>query len=435
LDHRSFNVTEEYTGMWSRRAFLKAGGLALFSASVGGIPPFVRRTALGGSEGLMRGDRQVLVVIFQRGAMDGLMAVSPRDDPYLRRHRPALIMQTTGVDREGGMLALDERYGLHPAFGQLLPLYRDGQLAIVHGVGSPDKTRSHFDAQDYMETGTPGKKGTRSGWLNRAAGMLGHEGTPFRAVSMTSSLPRSFYGDQPVVALVDLDRFGLTEGKKAGRASYLAQGFQTLYERSDNRLLREAGQEAFEAVQLLSRANTRSYKPAAAAVYPDTVFGKSLREVAQLIKSDVGLEVAFVEIGGWDTHAQQGTTSGTFARRAGELAGGISAFWTDLGDDRDRVVLMTMTEFGRTVRENGSGGTDHGRASCLFVLGGEVRGGVIHGSAPALHEDELEDGRDLPVTTDFRSVFAEVAIRHLRLVGNESLFPGWGGDRLTLFRA
>ncbi|MGB5872648.1 MAG: DUF1501 domain-containing protein [Bacteroidota bacterium] len=421
--------------MWSRRAFLKAGGLAMFSAGVGGVPRFISRTALASSGGMAGGKRRVLVAIFQRGAMDGLMAVSPLEEPLLRQYRPHLMMEPAPRAGGEGLIPLDALYGMHPGLSSLLPLYREGHLAIVHGVGSPDTTRSHFDAQDYMETGTPGRKGTGSGWLNRATRMLPGEATPFRAVAMTSSLPRSLYGEEPALAIADLPSFGFTGGRRSKGGSLLLRGFQSLYEDTVDPLLRKAGGESFEAARLLSGSNRESYRPAAGANYPETRFGKSLRQIAQLIKSDVGLEVAFAEMGGWDTHVQQGASTGPFARLSGELAGGISAFWADLQDERERVLLMTMTEFGRTVRENGSGGTDHGRASCLFLLGQGVKGGAVHGGLPPLMESELEEGRDLPVRVDFRSVFGEVAARHLGLADASELFPGWKGVRMDLLRA
>lgn len=401
--------------MWTRRAFLKAGGLALFSLSLGGTPLFLTRAARAaqGPAG-----RRVLVALFQRGAMDGLMAVAPRGDRYLARARPRL-----GMEQE--LLDLDSRFGLHPALEPLLPLFREGRLAVVHGVGSPDPTRSHFDAQDYMETGTPGRKGTSSGWLNRAVGLLGHEGTPLRQVALTSALPRSMYGEEPALAISDLERF---EVQSAGAR----QSLEALYSRATRDLLAQAGRETFEAVKVLRRLRHRR---CGGTGYPDSPLGRSLRQIAELIRAEVGLEVAFAESGGWDTHVAQGTTRGTFARRARDLAHSLAAFWKDLGEHyQERVAVLTMTEFGRTVKENGSGGTDHGRASCLFVLGNRVEGGKVHGTVPLLAPENLEDGRDLPVTTDFRAVFAELAGAHLGVADPVALFPGWSGRRMRLVR-
>ena len=397
--------------MLTRRLFLKSGGVALFALGAG--PQFLTRTALAA-----QGRRKVLVTIFQRGAMDGLMAVTPLSED-LRTLRPRLAMGAKDL------VDLGVDFGLHPAFEPLLPLWKEQRLGIVHAVGSPDSTRSHFDAQDYMETGTPGRKGTPSGWLNRAVGLLGHEGTPFQAVAMTSALPRSLYGDAPALAVRDLADF---------RAPSAGQSFEALYKETSQKVLRDTAGDTFQAMDMLTPEKIARYRPANGAEYPTSPLGQALRQIALLIKSDVGLEVAFAESGGWDTHVQQGTVNGSFARQARDLAQSIHAFWTDLGPSwQDDVLLSTMTEFGRTVRENGSGGTDHGHGSCLFVLGNQVQGGRVHGNFPGL--DALYEGRDLPVTTDFRAVFCELAGRHLGIKEDGKLFPGWAGKRLPLLRA
>ncbi|MFB3042258.1 MAG: DUF1501 domain-containing protein [Candidatus Poribacteria bacterium] len=419
--------------MWTRRAFMKSGGLALFSVSIGGTPLFLSRVANAAlNPGLNR--RKVLVTIFQRGAMDGLMAVTPFNDPMLPKLRPRLAMTAARSAGESALIDLDGTFGFHPAFASMLPLFQEKRLAIVHGVGSPNPTRSHFDAQDYMETGTPGRKGTRSGWLNRAVGLLGHEATPFRAVSMTKALPRSLYGDRPALAIANLADFGIKAPRNKGAAENTEQIFKSLYEETSQELFRRAGQESFEAIKMLSTVEVSNYQPANDAEYPRSPLGNSLRQIAQLIKAGVGLEVAFAETGGWDTHVQQGTINGSFARRATDLAQAIVAFWRDVESYHDEVVLMTMTEFGRTVHENGSGGTDHGRGSCLFVLGNRVDGGKVHGAVPSLVQESLENRRDLPVTTDFRAVFAEVAGKHLDIRDDQMLFPGWMGQRFPLIQ-
>jgi len=405
-----------------RRAFLKAGSLALFSVTLGGTPLFLTRTA--DAAGAAQGKRRTLVCLFQRGAMDGLMAVQPLNDPQLPTLRPQLHMQA-GAE---GLLTLDGRFGLHPAFAPLQPLFKEKRLAIVHGVGSPDSTRSHFDAQDYMESGTPGRKGTSTGWLNRAVGLMGHEATPFQSVAFTTALPRSLYGTNPALAISNLDEFQVRGGTAGG------QSLESLYKDTNQELLRGAGKDTFEATRVLSSGEFKNYKPAPGAKYPNSPLGRSLRQIAQLIKARVGLEVAFAEQGGWDTHVQQGTARGTFQRQAQDLAESIAAFWTDLGASQDDVILMTMTEFGRTVRQNGSNGTDHGRGSCLFILGNRVKGGQVHGLVPVLAPENLDEGRDLPVTTDFRAVFSDVAAQHLKLkAGTQAtLFPGWNGRPLQV---
>nr|HRC84018.1 DUF1501 domain-containing protein [Thermoanaerobaculia bacterium] len=210
--------------------------------------------------------------------------------------------------------------------------------------------------------------------------------------------------------------------------------FETLYEETSQQLLQETGREAFEALALLSEKKVASYRPAAGVDYPGGALATSLRQIAMLIKADVGLEVAFAESGGWDTHVQQGGAQGIFARRAAELGRALAAFWQDLGPAAKDVVVMTMTEFGRTVAENGSGGTDHGHGSCLFLLGARVAGGKVHGKLESLDRGALFEGRDLPVTTDFRAVFTEVARRHLGVANSAELFPGFSGANVSLFR-
>lgn len=418
--------------MIDRRAFLKAGGVALFTAGAG--PSFLNRAALAATEPDPFERRKVLVTIFQRGAMDGLMAVAPLGDPRWSQVRPRLAMSAARSAGEGALLDLQVGFGLHPALGELAPLFKEKQLGIVHAVGSPDPTRSHFDAQDYMETGTPGRKGTPDGWLNRVVGHLGHDATPFRAVSMTPALPRSLYGPQPVLAVTNLRSFKLDLPGSRGGSQAASDGFEALYEETSQDLLHDTAHETFEAVEMLEKLDVSRYRPSPGARYPRSPLGIGLQQIAFLIKSNVGLEVAFAESGGWDTHVQQGTAVGSFARRADDLARSMAAFWRDLGEHRDDVVVMTMTEFGRTVAENGSGGTDHGHGSCLFVLGTGVEGGRVHGQLPELAPENLYEGRDLPVTTDFRAVFSEVARKQFRLGEEAELFPGWTGGQIPLLR-
>lgn len=420
--------------MLSRRVFLKGGALALVTAGIGGVPSFIARAA--GSRKLFMPYKRtkVLVCIFQRGAMDGLMAVTPFTDTYLKQARPSLFM-SAAQSATKPLLDLDGRFGLHPSMSAFAPLYKEGRLAIVHGVGSPNNTRSHFDAQDYMESGTPFSKGTDSGWLNRAVGLLGHEAaTPFQAVSMTSALPRSFYGDNPAVAISNLQDFTIQMRGNNMAANTAAKSFEELYDKTSSSLLNKTGKESFEAMKILKSADVKNYRPANGAAYPVSPLGNSLKQIAQLIKMDVGTEIAFAECGGWDTHFNQGTEAGTFARNVEDLSNSIVAFWTDLGQLQDDVEVMTMTEFGRTVHQNGSNGTDHGRGSCMFILGNDVAGGKVHGKVPELAIENLEDRRDLPVTTDFRAVFDEVATAHLRIRDNGKLFPDWKGNGIGVMK-
>lgn len=416
--------------MITRRGFVKAGSLALFGIGTGSVPAFLAKAVSGHKQRRLFQRKKVLICIFQRGAMDGLMAVAPFTDQYLRAARPSLFMSAAKTS-SNPLIDLDGRFGLHPSLSAFEPMFRENRLAIVHGIGSPNTTRSHFDAQDYMESGTPFKKGTASGWLNRAAGLLDHQkASPFQAVSLTSSLPRSLYGDNPAVAINSLRDFDIQ--LRGGQAGTAAKSFESLYGQAASGILRETGRESFEAMKMLQKTDIKNYKPAGDAVYPATALGSALKQIAQLIKMDVGLEVAFAESGGWDTHFNQGTANGIFARNLNDLSQSIMALWTDIGSLQDDVTILTMTEFGRTVHQNGSGGTDHGCASCNFVLGNDVNGGQVHGKVAPLAIENLEDGRDLAVTTDFRSVFSEVAGKHLQLHDRKALFPDWEGDFINL---
>ncbi len=422
--------------MVSRRGFLKGSGLALFGVGLmGGIPAFMAEAAASEKMRMPYKQKKILVCIFQRGAMDGLMAVTPFTDAHLPAARPTLSLSAAASGRGNALIDLDGRWGLHPNMKAFEPLFREGRLAMVHGIGSPNNTRSHFDAQDYMESGTPFNKGTASGWLNRAVGLLGHDAaTPFTAVSLTSALPRSFYGDHPSVAISNLQEFAIQLRGNPAAANTAAKSFEELYDQTSAGLLHDAGKESFEAMKMLQQADLRNYRPAGGAIYPASPLGNSLRQIAQLIKMDVGLEVAFTESNGWDTHFNQGTDNGIFARNVADLSNSIAAFWKDLDAYQDDVTVMTMTEFGRTVHQNGTGGTDHGRGSCNFILGNNVIGGKVHGSVAELAVENLEDGRDLPVTTDFRGVFSAVADAHLKISDDKALFPDWTGKKAGVMK-
>jgi uncharacterized protein (DUF1501 family) len=422
--------------MTSRRGFLKAGGVALFGIGLGGVPSFVAQAAQMIQAPALFKRRKTLVCIFQRGAMDGLMAVTPFTDQYLKAARPTLFLSAAKNTATKPLIDLDGKFGLHPSMAAFESVFRDGRLGIVHGIGSPNNTRSHFDAQDYMESGTPFNKGIPSGWLNRAVGQLGHDAaTPFQAVSLTSSLPRSFYGDAPCVAVSNLQDFAIQMRGNPNGAITAAKSFEDLYDQTSSTLLKETGKESFDAMRMLQKIDTKNYKPAYGAVYPTTNLGNSLKQIAQMIKMGLGLEVAFAESGGWDTHFNQGAANGIFARNVNDLSESMMAFWNDMGTLQDDVTVMTMTEFGRTVKQNGTGGTDHGRASCNFILGNGVVGAKVHGIVEPLSVENLEDGRDLAVTTDFRSVFSEVANKHLQVTDNKILFPDWDGRQIGMMKA
>jgi uncharacterized protein (DUF1501 family) len=303
------------------------------------------------------------------------------------------------------------------------PLWKQGHLAIVHAAGSPDPTRSHFDAQDYMESGTPGVKVTEDGWLNRALHELPADKAAFRAIALGPSLPRILASKETAVAVNNLNDFSV--GGRKPKAAPIAKTFETMYANSAGTVMHGTGQETFDAVKMLKAADPAKYTPAAGANYPRGRFGESLKQLAQLIKANLGVQVAFADIGGWDHHVNEGNTQGQIANILGEFSQSIAALWTDLGDLAEDTVIVTMSEFGRTARENGNRGTDHGHANVMFVLGGPVKGGKVYGRWPGLEQSQLYEGRDLAVTTDFRLVLGEVVSRFL---GNNDLggvFPGF----------
>jgi uncharacterized protein (DUF1501 family) len=320
-------------------------------------------------------------------------------------------------------ISLDGYFGLHPALASFKPLWDSKRLAIVHASGSPDNTRSHFDAQDYMESGTPGVKSTRDGWLNRYLQAKTDESKSlFRAVSMTQQMPRVMQGKAPTLAISNLADFRI----RAGQTSESVQGgFESLYDDAVNDDLHGTGKETFEAINYLKQVNPGQYKAENGATYPNTPFGNSLRQTAQLIKAGVGLEVAFTDIGGWDTHVNEGNQQGQLSNLLRQFSSAIAALYTDLGQRMDDVVILTMSEFGRTARENGNRGTDHGHANAMFVVGNSVRGGKVYGQWPGLKSDQLYEGRDLALTTDFRDVFGEIAQKHLGASNLKAVFPGY----------
>jgi uncharacterized protein (DUF1501 family) len=412
-----------------RRYFLKSSGIGLASFGfMAAAPEFLHQFAAAQTAANGYGKKRVLVTIFQRGAVDGLNMIVPFGDGNYYELRRSIAIKKP--NEAGGAIDLDGYFGLHPAMKPLETFWKNKQLGIVTAAGSPDNTRSHFDAQDYMESGTPGNKGTRDGWLNRVIQAKGEkDASPFRAVSMTQVLPRSLYGKAPSIAMTNLADFAI----KAGTYTVdLKGGFEGIYQQQVNDTLRSTGKETFEAVNFLKEANPAQYAPENGAVYPNSELGRSLRQIAQLIKAGVGLEVAFAESKGWDTHTNQGLannpSAGQLANLLRDFAGSIAAFATDLGKRMDDVVLITMSEFGRTARENGSRGTDHGHGNSMLVLGNAVRGGKVYGQWRGLASDKLYEGRDLDVTTDFRDVFAEAAYKHMGTRDLAKLFPNYSAS-------
>jgi uncharacterized protein (DUF1501 family) len=404
----------------SRRAFIQAGGLAM--VSLGADPLFLDRAAYALAD-LRRGGagKKTLVCLFQRGAVDGLSMIVPAGDNWYWKER-----QRIALPREE-LINLDQMFALHPRLAPLKPLWDRKSLAIVHAVGSPSSTRSHFDAQDYMESGTPDRKSTPDGWANRyCSHAREHAETPFRAVAFGPQLPRTLAGSAPALAIDDLRTFGMRAARAEGEQR-LTRAFESLYEGAATGLVASSSAEGFEAIRMLKAANPTDRPPANGAQYPRGKLGTSMQQIAQLIKADLGMQVAFADVGGWDTHVNQGAGQGQLATRLDELGGTLAAFATDLGEKMRDVVVVTMSEFGRTVKENGTGGTDHGHGTAMMVLGGDVKGGAVYGQWPTLAPDARYDGRDLAVTTDFRSVFGEILTGHLGAADLGAVFPGYTG--------
>ncbi len=403
----------------SRRVFLKSGGVAMIGMST--LPAFLQRAIAATPSA----NKKKLVVVFQRGAADGLNMVVPFAEPNYYNIRPTIAIPAPGSGQsDQAAVDLDGFFGLHPGLAPLGPLFHGGQLAIVHAAGSPDTTRSHFDAQDYMESGTPGVKATEDGWLNRALVEAPEENaSPFRAVAMGPNLPLTLRGSAPAIALPDVRQF-----KVFAQSPGVEGGFEALYAQTVDQALRGTGTETFEAVDMLRKADPAHFQPENGAQYPQGRVGQTLLQVAQLLKADVGMEVSFVDTGGWDNHVNEGGAQGQLANLLRELGQSLAAFNQDLGDRMEDIVVVTMSEFGRTAHENGNRGTDHGHANCMFVMGGPIKGGRVYGKWPGIGPDQLNEGRDLTLTTDFRSVLGELIANHLGSRDLATVFPGFDND-------
>ncbi len=389
----------------TRRDFLALGGFAALSL---GLPRWARAVAASAQR-----SGKTLVIVLQRGAMDGLSAVVPFGDAAYRQARPSIGLPPPGKD--GGVLDLDGTFGLHPRLSALLPLYKDGHLAFIQAAGSPDGTRSHFDAQDYLESGTPGLKTTEDGWLNRALAARKVARDPLAGVAIAARLPRVLRGGFPASAFTGADML---------KGAPLENSLEALYDGAVDEMLSGAARDLGSARKELDGVTKAAPGDQEKAGYPKARVGKDLFELARILKAGLGTRVGFVEVGGWDTHFNQGAADGQLAKRFEELSSALAAFHADLGSRAQDVVVLTMTEFGRTIEENGNGGTDHGHASVMMVLGGKVKGGKVHGRWPGLGTSARFEGRDLEVTTDFRRVAGELVSSHLGLKDLSSVFPG-----------
>jgi uncharacterized protein (DUF1501 family) len=389
-----------------RRRFLELSGGTLFLLQSG-----IAQGAAASTEG-------VLVVIFQRGAADGLHMVVPYRDSRYRSLRGALALEEPGKG-ENATLDLGSGFAFHPALEPLYPMYREGRLAALVNVGSPDPTRSHFDAQDYIESGTPGRKSTRDGWLGRALASRSSS-SPFNAVSLTAGVPRSFAGTRDVLALEDFEKLDSPRGSDRT----LAARIEELYRSDPNPEFSRAGEEAHRALQRFREKDPLGKKVREGASYPKGRLAPRLRQLAQLVRADLGIRAAFLESEGWDTHFAQGGAEGPMGNSLRELAGSIAAFFEDVGASSP-VTLVTVTEFGRTAEANGAGGTDHGHGSVLLAAGSFVTGGRVFGDWLSLDSSNLYEGRDLPVTTDYRDALHEIASASLGIDPSVELFPGY----------
>lgn len=398
-----------------RRQLLHFGAFTL-----GGLPVSLVRAQGAGGEG----PQKKLVVILLRGAVDGLSVVAPYGEREYAASRPQIALAPPGAD--DGLLKLDSLFGLHPALAPLKRHWDGGQLAFVHASGSPDPTRSHFDAQDYFESGTPGRKSTPDGWMNRLLTALPGEPAPTRAISQGSTPPRIFAGPASVASL------GLGPNALRRRAiddPAMQAGLAKLYA-SDAQLsstLRDTTEGRGEMARSMAAAEPRSMDPTADGGAPSArSFAADARRLGQLIRKDPHTQLAFTAVGGWDTHVNQGAARGQLANRLASLGEGLDALSQGLGDTLKDTVIVVASEFGRTLRQNGNGGTDHGRGNVLWLLGGPVAGGQVLGEWPGLDARALADGRDLAVRTDFRQVLAPVLERHLGLseTALATVFPG-----------
>lgn len=360
-----------------------------------------------------------LVVVFLRGAVDGLNVVIPYADSAYYDARSLIAIAPP--NEKNGALDLDGRFGLHPVLGSIMPLWKQGSLAFVHACGSPNATRSHFDAQDYMESGTPGIKTTQDGWMNRLLALTPSQ-SPIQAVNVGATMPRILAGRRAVATLPG--------GRDASRTlpidrPQMSEAFNQLYSGNDS--LSKAYQEARAARQQLMANLDQEMKEANNGAALPSTFAKDSQQLARLMVKDPSVQLAFMALGGWDTHINQGGVTGQLARNLKPLGEGLATLSQGLGDIYSDTTVIVMSEFGRTVQENGNAGTDHGHGNVMWLMGGGVKGGKVYGQWPGLAKEQLYEGRDLAVTTDFRDIIAAVLSRHLQLDRGkvQQIFPNY----------
>jgi uncharacterized protein (DUF1501 family) len=435
----------------TRRQMLTGATLAAAAGAASGIGRSLSALAsvtVGPNPHKTGGD--ALVVVFLRGGADGLNIVAPHGEDEYHRQRPSLALARPNdrkADPKARALDLDGFFGLHPSLSPLLPLYKNGQMGIVHAIGSGDKTRSHFEAMATMERGIASDTGAASGWLARHLDTTADPNdSPLRAVAITDTMPDSLRGATNATSLTSLADYKLAmpalmptgsdnktfhappPDKRADAVTETLRGLYAANAGSSD-ALQNAGRETLAALDAIRQLDPAHYKPAPGADYPKNELGNGLRQAACLIKGNIGLEVACLDMGGWDTHVAQGRDAGWQPARLADLGRALAAFAADLGTDMNHVTTVVMTEFGRRVAENSGLGTDHGRAGCLFLMGGGVVGGKVHGEWPGLAEHQLENAGggqgDLRVTTDYRDVLAEIVSARLKNPHLAEVFPDY----------
>ncbi|MEM8994286.1 MAG: DUF1501 domain-containing protein [Acidobacteriota bacterium] len=377
---------------------------------------------------------EMLIVVFLRGGVDGLNLVPPIAGPDRGHYvaaRPNLAIPNSGPD---AALPLEGQFGLHPSAAPLLDLYQNGDLAIIQAVGmSTVLNKSHFDAMQFVELGTPGEKSISSGWLTRHLQTAGNLPTDLVMPSLAVGdlQPTSLLGELSTINMNDPRSFNIANGPWNWRPQQKA-ALRSMFE-ANTSWLNDGGVSALNAIDIVESSVTGEYEPANGAVYPDGPFGQQLQVLAQMIKLDLGLQVATLDFGGWDTHENQGTTAGVYADQVDTLSRGLNAFYTDLdgvgaSSYTNRLTVVAQSEFGRELHENGDRGTEHGYGNQMLVLSGNAIGG-LHGTWPGLGAGQLVDGTDLAVTTDYRQVLSEILIRRMCNTNIETIFPGYTGYR------
>jgi uncharacterized protein (DUF1501 family) len=399
--------------MFNRRVFLRG----LSSVALGSSQLLVSRTFAQQSAS------KTLVFIFLRGAADGLSLVPPIGDRHYAELRPSIALSAPGSGPNAA-LKLDAMFGLHPALGPLKPWFESRKLSFIQATGQLKPSRSHFDAQDFLEGGIPGQKAS-DGFLNRASQTL-TQTSVFQSIALQNSLPYSLSGLSPALAFSSLKDF------RIGSSAVTAKSFESLYESAVDQALKGAGHEAFQGLSLAKRTDLLAAPARNGAEYPKSQFAARLQDIARLIHGQVGLKIAVTELGGFDTHLGQGAATGPLAKKCEELSQALAALATDLGDSLQNTCLVCATEFGRTAKENGTKGTDHGTASAALVLGGGHRGGRVISDWPSLAPSALYEGRDLKVTTDIRHVLSECLENTLGISGDR-VFPDYQAQRIGLF--